>query len=51
MILPHPGIGRASNLKGLADLAPRLYIPGRGTVGKLLAAEALAGVQKYEGGL
>ena len=51
LILPHPGIGRAFNLKGLADLDPGLYIPGRGTVGELLAGEDLAGVREYEGGL
>jgi 2-amino-4-hydroxy-6-hydroxymethyldihydropteridine diphosphokinase len=51
LILPHPGIGRAFNLKGLADLDAGLYIPGRGTVGELLAGEDLAGVREYEGGL
>ncbi len=51
LILPHPGIGRAFNLKGLADLDAGLYIPGRGTVGQLLADEDLAGVREYEGGL
>jgi 2-amino-4-hydroxy-6-hydroxymethyldihydropteridine diphosphokinase len=51
LILPHPGIGRAFNLEGLADLDPGLYIPGRGTVGELLAGEDLAGVREYEGGL
>jgi 2-amino-4-hydroxy-6-hydroxymethyldihydropteridine diphosphokinase len=51
LILPHPGIGRAFNLKGLADLDAGLYIPGRGTVGELLAGEDLADVREYEGGL
>ena len=51
LILPHPGIGRAFNLKGLADLDPGLYIPGRGNVGRLLSAEDLTGVREYEGGL
>ena len=51
LILPHPGIGRAFNLEGLADLDPGLYIPGRGTVGELSAGEDLAGVREYEGGL
>ena len=51
LILPHPGIGRAFNLKGLADLDSGLYISGRGTVGELLAGEDLAGVREYEGGL
>ena len=45
------GIGRAFDPKRLADLDPGLYIPGRETVGELLAAEDLAGVRKYEGGL
>lgn len=51
LVLPHPGIGRAFNLKGLADLDPGLYIPGRGTVGGLLSAEDLTGVWEYKGGL
>lgn len=51
LVLPHPGVGRAFNLKGLADLDPGLYIPGRGTVGELLALADLAGVREYEGGL
>jgi len=50
LILPHPGIGRAFNIRGLADLDPGLYIPGRGKVEELLAAENLAGVREYEGG-
>lgn len=51
LILPHPGVGRAFNLRGLADLDPRLYIPGRGVVGELAAVEDLSGVREYEGGL
>ena len=51
MNLPQSGIGRAFDFKGLADLDSGLYFPGRRTVGELLAAEDLAGVRKYEGGL
>jgi 2-amino-4-hydroxy-6-hydroxymethyldihydropteridine diphosphokinase len=35
--VPHPGITRPFNLKGLADLDPDLHIPGRGRVEDLLA--------------
>ncbi len=51
LIVPHPGVLRAFNLKGLADLAPDLYIPGRGAVGKLLAGADLSGVREFEEGL
>lgn len=47
LMLPHPGITRAFNLKGLADLAPRLYIPGYGVVGELLADADLGGVREF----
>lgn len=50
-IVPHPGILRAFNLKGLADLAPDVYIPGRGVVGGLLARVSLSGVREFEEGL
>ncbi len=49
--LPHRGILRAFNLRGLADLDPELYIPGRGAVGDLLAAADLAGVREYAEGI
>lgn len=46
LIVPHPGVVRAFNLKGLLDLDPGLYIPGRGTVGDLLAGVDLGGVRE-----
>jgi 2-amino-4-hydroxy-6-hydroxymethyldihydropteridine diphosphokinase len=51
LVLPHPGISRAFNLRCLADLDPGVYIPGRGTVGGLLAGASLEGVREYEEGL
>ena len=51
LVVPHPGIGRPFNLRGLADLDARLYIPGRGTVGELLAGAPMAGVGEYGEGL
>jgi len=35
--VPHRGIMRAFNLRGLADLDADLYIPERGRIGELLA--------------
>ena len=51
LVVPHPGVGRPFNLRGLADLDARLYIPGRGTVGELLANAPMAGVGEYGEGL
>jgi 2-amino-4-hydroxy-6-hydroxymethyldihydropteridine diphosphokinase len=51
LVLPHPGILRAFNLKGLADLAPGVYIPGRGVVVELLAETDLRGVREFGEGL
>lgn len=51
LVVPHPGSLRAFNLKGLADLAPDLYIPGRGPVGELLTGADLSGVREFEEGL
>jgi 2-amino-4-hydroxy-6-hydroxymethyldihydropteridine diphosphokinase len=48
LVVPHPGSLRAFNLKGLADLAPDVYIPGRGAVAELLAAADLSGVKECE---
>ena len=48
LIVPHPGSLRAFNLKGLADLAPDVYIPGHGAVAELLAAADLSGVREFE---
>ena len=47
LLVPHPGVERAFNLRGLADLDAGLYIPGRGAVGELLAVTSLAGVGEY----
>lgn len=47
--LPHRGITRAFNLRGLADLDPSLYIPGRGVVSELLSEADLEGVRELEG--
>jgi 2-amino-4-hydroxy-6-hydroxymethyldihydropteridine diphosphokinase len=44
--IPHPGITRAFNLRGLADLDPDLHIPGRGRVGDLLAD--VGGIRELE---
>ena len=44
--VPHPGVTRAFNLKGLADLDPGLHIPGRGRVEELLAGVDLGGVKE-----
>ena len=46
LVLPHPGILRAFNLKGLADLAPCVYIPGLGVIAELLAETDLDGVRE-----
>ena len=46
LIVPHAGITRAFNLRGLADLDPDLYIPGRGKVGELLEGADLGGVKE-----
>ena len=46
--VPHRGVTRAFNLKGLADIDPDLYIPGRGRVGELLAGADLSGVRELE---
>jgi 2-amino-4-hydroxy-6-hydroxymethyldihydropteridine diphosphokinase len=44
--VPHRGVTRAFNLKGLADLNPDLHIPGRGRVGELLAGVDLGGIEE-----
>ena len=44
--VPHRGVTRAFNLRGLADLDPGLNIPGRGLVGELLAATDLGGIEE-----
>jgi 2-amino-4-hydroxy-6-hydroxymethyldihydropteridine diphosphokinase len=45
--VPHGGITRAFNLRGLADLDPDLYIPERGSVRKLLARTENAGIRTF----
>jgi 2-amino-4-hydroxy-6-hydroxymethyldihydropteridine diphosphokinase len=44
--VPHRGVTRAFNLKGLADLDPDLHIPGRGRVGELLSGADLCGIEE-----
>ena len=44
--IPHQGVTRAFNLKGLADLDPNLDIPGRGRVGDLLDGADLSGIEE-----
>jgi 2-amino-4-hydroxy-6-hydroxymethyldihydropteridine diphosphokinase len=44
--VPHRGVTRAFNLKGLADLDPGLHIPDRGRVGELLAGADLGGIEE-----
>ena len=51
LVVPHPGVLRAFNLKGLADLTPDVYIPGRGAVGELMTGADLSGVREFEEGL
>jgi 2-amino-4-hydroxy-6-hydroxymethyldihydropteridine diphosphokinase len=48
LYVPHPGVTRAFNLKGLADLDPGLHIPGHGRVEELLAVAELDGVRELE---
>ena len=49
--VPHRGISRAFNLRGLADIDPALYIPGRGAVEDLLADADLTGVREFGEGV
>ncbi len=42
--VPHRGIARAFNLRGLADLDEDLYIPERGVAGELLAEADQSGI-------
>ena len=51
LTVPHPGSLRAFNLRGLADLAPDMLIPGSGAVGELLAGANSSGVREFEEGL
>ena len=49
LLVPHAGVTRAFNLRGLADLDADLYIPGRGTVRELLARAEDGGILKFGG--
>jgi 2-amino-4-hydroxy-6-hydroxymethyldihydropteridine diphosphokinase len=49
LCVPHRGVTRAFNLKGLADLGPGLHIPGHGRVEELLAGADLGGIRELEG--
>ncbi len=44
--IPHHGITRVFNLKGLVDVDPDLRIPGRGRVGELLAEADPNGIEE-----
>src|SRR5918994_5897843 len=46
--VPHRGVTRAFNLKGLADLDPQLHIPRRGRVEELLAEVDPSGIEELE---
>jgi 2-amino-4-hydroxy-6-hydroxymethyldihydropteridine diphosphokinase len=46
--VPHRGVTRAFNLKGLADLDPQLHIPGRGRVEELLTEADPSGIEELE---
>ena len=48
LYVPHPGVTRAFNLRGLADLDPGLHIPGSGRVEELLARADLGGIRELE---
>ena len=48
LYVPHPGVTRAFNLKGLADLDPGLHISGHGRVEELLAGADLSGIRELE---
>jgi 2-amino-4-hydroxy-6-hydroxymethyldihydropteridine diphosphokinase len=45
--VPHRGVLRAFNLVGIADLAPDVFVPGRGAVRGLLAGADLSGVREF----
>ncbi len=47
LLVPHAGVTRAFNLRGLADLDPGLYIPGRGRVGDLLTRAEDGGIEMF----
>jgi 2-amino-4-hydroxy-6-hydroxymethyldihydropteridine diphosphokinase len=45
-VVPHRGVTRAFNLRGLADLDPDLHIPRHGRVGELLSGVDLDGIEE-----
>jgi 2-amino-4-hydroxy-6-hydroxymethyldihydropteridine diphosphokinase len=45
--VPHAGVTRTFNLKGLADIDVDLYIPGRGTVLELLGRAQKGGILTF----
>ena len=45
--VPHEGVTRTFNLRGLADIDVDLYIPGRGTVGDLLRRADEGGILTF----
>jgi 2-amino-4-hydroxy-6-hydroxymethyldihydropteridine diphosphokinase len=47
LMVPHAGITRTFNLRGLADLDAGLYIPQCGTVGELLAGAEEGGIVTF----
>ncbi len=47
LLVPHAGVTRAFNLRGLADLDVDLYIPGHGRVGELLARAEGGGIRTF----
>ena len=47
LLVPHAGVTRAFNLRGLADLDVDLYIPGRGTVLELLGRAEEGGILTF----
>lgn len=47
LLVPHAGVTRAFNLRGLADLDLGLYIPGRGRVGDLLVRAEDGGIKMF----
>ena len=51
LVVPHPGILRVFNLKGIVDLAPNMFIPGLGAVGELLAGADLSDVTEFGEGV
>jgi 2-amino-4-hydroxy-6-hydroxymethyldihydropteridine diphosphokinase len=47
LVVPHAGVTRAFNLRGLADLDADLYIPQRGTVGDLVERAEEGGILTF----